>query len=113
MHVSRKKFKHGYYLCQYVDTLAAENSVVFRLEEIVLSANFDSPCLLCERMKVLNYLQHLAALEIDISRSNGNVDEEYDSNLFTIFSIDRLQGPPLNVNRMVRSRHMLRPKLYY
>lgn len=109
-----KKFKRGYYLCQYVDSLQPENSIVFKLEEILLFSNCEVPHLLCQRVNVINYSRHFAALEL----ATCNTDDEEshasnDADKYAIFCIDRLLGPPLNVNRIARSRYMLRPKLYY
>lgn len=58
-----KKFKKGYLISQYVD-IDISNTLIYVIKEIVRFANFQTPYIICDRLKVKKYHDHFQALEI-------------------------------------------------
>lgn len=100
-----KLYKKGYVICQYLDNINCENTVIYQINEIVLFANCDSVHVVVNRMKVQEYHKHFASYVVEMSNEPGRLD-------FAVLSIQSLTGPPMNVHTSSKGIHFIRPNQF-
>lgn len=101
-----KKFKHGYYVTQFVD-FDVQNAIIFEIIEIISFAGRDTPHVICKQAKINKFRKHFAAYEIDVSYTLSETRE------YKIIPISSFVGPPVNAHQTARALHLIRPKQYY
>lgn len=100
-----KKYRHGFFICQYLDAASVDNVLIFQIEEIVMFDGSQSLHAVCKKIKVDKYYDHYAAYAIDVN------DAEEQSE-YHIIQIDKLAGPPINCHKTARGLNLIRPKQY-
>ncbi|XP_055842787.1 uncharacterized protein LOC129909740 [Episyrphus balteatus] len=101
-----KLFKKGYFISQCLDN-AIENAYIFRIKEVVKFSEPTFPYLVCERVQIIAYRKHYAAIEI----GNATTPIQYLSH--HLLRIDNCKSPPINVYKISRGLMMIRPKIIY
>lgn len=100
-----KKYKKDLFISQYIDSNCPENTLIYKIMQIVLFSNCDSIYVICKRINVIRYLKHFSSfvVAIDNTTNQGN---------FLILSIEKLLGPPINVHKTAQGIYMIKPKQY-
>lgn len=98
-----KTYKIGYCVSQFID-INVENTIIFKIVEIILLTGQAKPQVICKQLKVKEYLKHFKSYQIDM------LSEEQ---LFKILPIDFFNGPPVNIHETVNGLNLIRPKLNF
>lgn len=93
-----------YKTSQYFDSLTVENCRIYEINEAVIFPKLHKVFLVCLKIKIIKFLQHFRAYEIDL-------DNEYETNV-TILPIDNVAGPPVNLHKTCSGKIMLRSKQF-
>lgn len=100
-----KKFKKGYFVCQYFD-INIENAIIFEIDEILEFIGQNILYVLCKAVKIQKYSKLFGACEVCLNSS-------YEEKDFKILPITKFVGPPVNSHKTARGLQMIQPKQYF
>ncbi|XP_055902990.1 uncharacterized protein LOC129939135 [Eupeodes corollae] len=101
-----KRFKVGYFITQSLDSIP-ETALLFQIKEVVKFSEEKFPYLLCQRVQIISFRKHYAAMEI------GNVNSTIQYSSYHLQRIDHCRSPPMNSHKISRGMLMVRPKIIY
>lgn len=99
-----KDYKAGFYLTSLQNCVNnCERIKLLQIQEIILFECHVLPYVLCKRVAIETYSEHLSAYEVQ----NAISDQ------FCLLSIECFSGPPLNLHKLPNGKFFFRAKNYY